>query len=46
MKMLYEGKVNLEPLITHEFDFNNAKEAFELADKNPRNALQILLKYA
>jgi len=46
VKMLYEGKVNLEPLITHEFDFNNGKEAFELADKNPRNALQILLKYA
>ncbi len=45
VKMLYEGKLNLEPLITHEFDFMNGKEAFELADKNPQSTLQIILRY-
>lgn len=45
VKMLYEGKLNLEPLITHEFDFSNGKEAFDFADQNPQNALQIILTY-
>lgn len=46
VKMLYEGKLNLEPLITHEFDFRNGQEAFNLADKNPQAALQIILRYS
>ena len=45
VKMLYGGRLNLEPLITHEFGFAHAQEAFNLADKNPEGALQIVLKY-
>jgi 2-desacetyl-2-hydroxyethyl bacteriochlorophyllide A dehydrogenase len=45
VKMLYDGKLNLEPLITHEFAFVNGQEAYNLADKNPQNSLQILFKY-
>jgi threonine dehydrogenase-like Zn-dependent dehydrogenase len=33
VKMLYEGKLNLEPLLTHEFEFKDGQEAFDLADK-------------
>jgi 2-desacetyl-2-hydroxyethyl bacteriochlorophyllide A dehydrogenase len=46
VKMLFDGKLNLEPLITHEFDFADGQTAYDLADKNPRNALQILFKYS
>jgi len=37
----------IEPqrLITHEIDFSQADEAFELLDKNPQEAIQVILKY-
>ena len=46
VKMLYDEKLALEPLITHEFDFNRGQEAFDLVEKNPQSALQVLLKYS
>lgn len=45
--MAWEMIRKLEPahLITHEFPFSQAKEAYELLDKRPDEALQVIFTY-
>ena len=43
--LLSRSKLNLEPLITHIYDFENAPEAYELILSNKEHFAGILLKY-
>ncbi len=38
-------KLKPTPLITHKFPLNRAKEAYELLDKHPQEALQVIFTY-
>ena len=38
-------KLKPKPLITHQFPLSRAKEAYELLDKNPAGALQVIFTY-
>ncbi len=38
-------KLNPTPLITHQFPLSRAKEAYELLDKNPQEAIQVIFTY-
>ena len=42
--LMRSGRLNVEPLITHRYEFSNALEAYETLT-NDRNALGIILKY-
>ena len=43
--MLRTGRLNVEPLITHRYDFANALRAYETLSKDSR-ALGIILEYS
>ena len=47
VRLVSEKRLILDDLITHEFDFNNAKEAYELITENPNKEsyVGVLLKY-
>lgn len=45
VQLLSEGKVKVAPLITHEFPFERATEAYELLLTKPGECLGIVLKY-
>lgn len=39
------SKLDLKPLITHQFPFEEAEQAFELLDTHPEDALQVVLQF-
>ncbi len=43
--LLEKKKINIEPLITHTFDFSDAKKGYDLIINNTEPFLGILLKY-
>jgi threonine dehydrogenase-like Zn-dependent dehydrogenase len=43
MKLLASGKVNVKPLISHEFPLDNIMEAFEVQTK-PEQSIKVLIK--
>jgi threonine dehydrogenase-like Zn-dependent dehydrogenase len=45
VQLLGAGQVKVAPLITHEFPFDRAPEAYELLLARPRECLGVLLKY-
>ena len=46
LSLISQGKIKVDNLITHEFDFNDAKKAYEIiSPKNSEFHLGILLKY-
>lgn len=44
LDMMASGQLNVKPLITHRFEFENAAEAYELLSKD-KSAFGILLEY-
>jgi threonine dehydrogenase-like Zn-dependent dehydrogenase len=38
-------KLKLDELITHIIDFADAQIAYDLVDKNPKDTIQVVLKY-
>ena len=47
LELLQKEKVNVEPLISHEFAFHNSIEAFEMiSNPNMRSYMGIILKYS
>jgi threonine dehydrogenase-like Zn-dependent dehydrogenase len=45
MRLQAEGILNLKPLITHVYPFEEAAEAFRLLDEQPAEALQVVLDF-
>lgn len=45
MQLQSQGALDLRPLITHEFPFGKAAEAFRLLDGSPQDALQVVLDF-
>jgi predicted dehydrogenase len=46
LQLLADGKVNVEPLITHSFDIDNAIAAYDLITaKQPQSYLAVLIRY-
>ncbi|HEX6384943.1 MAG TPA: zinc-binding dehydrogenase [Anaerolineae bacterium] len=45
MRLQAEGVLNLQPLISHTFPFDQAAEAFRLLDQQPEQALQAVLDF-
>lgn len=45
VRLLGTGQLKIAPLISHEFAFENAQEAYELIRTNPLDCLGVLLKY-
>jgi threonine dehydrogenase-like Zn-dependent dehydrogenase len=45
MRLQAEGVLNLKPLISHTFPFEQAAEAFRLLDQEPEQALQVVLDF-
>lgn len=45
LALMQDGRLDLEPMITHEFDFDDAPAAFDLLEQNNVPALAVLLKY-
>ena len=43
MQLQASGTLNLKPLISHTFPFDQAAEAFRLCDEHPAEALQVVL---
>jgi len=43
IEVMQAGKVNTEPLVTHEYPLDQATEAFEMA-ANPEEAIKVMLK--
>jgi threonine dehydrogenase-like Zn-dependent dehydrogenase len=43
--LLKEGDVEVESLITHEFDIKDAQKAYELIDKKSEETLKVIFKY-
>ena len=43
MRLQADGVIDLKPIISHVIPFDEAGEAFRLADQEPENALQIVL---
>lgn len=39
------NNLNLKPLITHRIPFNEAASAYEILDKKPNEAMQVVLEY-
>jgi threonine dehydrogenase-like Zn-dependent dehydrogenase len=42
MAAIAEGRIQVEPLITHRFPFSQAKEAFDLLYYRPGDALGVV----
>lgn len=45
MELQVQGALNLRPLITHVIPFAEAQRAFEILDRTPADALQIVLDF-
>lgn len=45
LQLLSKGSINLEPLITHVFDFGEVEKAYELILNNSQGSIGVLLKY-
>jgi hypothetical protein len=45
MRLQAEGRVDVEPLITHRFPVGEAAEAFALLDERPHEAVQVVLAF-
>jgi hypothetical protein len=45
VRLLSAGLVRVAPLITHEFPFSRAVEAYELVINKPNECLGVVLKY-
>jgi 2-desacetyl-2-hydroxyethyl bacteriochlorophyllide A dehydrogenase len=45
MGLAAEGRLELEPLVTHTFAAQDAAEAFRLLDQHPEQAVQVVLKF-
>lgn len=45
MRLQAEGALDLEPLITHTYDYADAAEAFRVLDRGQEDALQIVLDF-
>ncbi len=45
MRLQVEGVLNLKPLITNIYPFEEAAEAFRLLDQQPSEALQVVLDF-
>ena len=45
MTLAAEGRISLEPLVTHVFSFGEAEEAFRLLDEDPGEAVQVVLDF-
>lgn len=45
LRLIHGGKVNLEPLITHEFGLSDSAQAYEQLIATPSACLGILLRY-
>ena len=43
--LAYMPQLKLNELITHTIDFADAQSAYDLVDKNPSEAIQVVLKY-
>jgi len=43
MRLQADGVIDLKPIISHVIPFDEAAEAFRIADQEPENALQIVL---
>ncbi|MFX0098583.1 MAG: zinc-binding dehydrogenase [Candidatus Hodarchaeota archaeon] len=41
---IYKGRVNVEPMITSVLDLDEGAKAFELADKDTKNQLKVMVK--
>ncbi|MCE5283595.1 MAG: alcohol dehydrogenase catalytic domain-containing protein [Deltaproteobacteria bacterium] len=44
IKVVQSGKVDLHSLITHRFDLDHVKDALELVDKRPGDALRVVVR--
>ena len=44
-KMLGDGIIKTDGLITHKFKFEDAQKAFDLIDKNPEEILKVILTF-
>jgi 2-desacetyl-2-hydroxyethyl bacteriochlorophyllide A dehydrogenase len=45
MLLQTDGTLNLEPVISHVFPFDQADKAFQLLDQTPEQTLQVVLKF-
>lgn len=45
MRLQADGTLRLAPLVTHEFAYEDAAEAFRLLDRNPEETLQVVLDF-
>jgi 2-desacetyl-2-hydroxyethyl bacteriochlorophyllide A dehydrogenase len=43
--LVAEGRVELDPLVTHTFAVQDAPAAFQLLDEHPEQAIQVVLKF-
>lgn len=45
MDMIVQGRVNVRPLLTHEFPFDEVQHAFELFTGRKEGAIKVVLRY-
>jgi 2-desacetyl-2-hydroxyethyl bacteriochlorophyllide A dehydrogenase len=45
MQLQHSGKLDLMPLITHEYPFQRAAEAYQLLEEHPEEAIQVVLAF-
>ena len=45
LRLVSRGKIDLQPLITHEFDLENAPRAYQVVKDPMSNSLSVLLRY-
>ena len=45
MQILRDDIINIKSLITHTFDFSDAKEAYNLLQNNPGDTIKVALRY-
>ncbi len=43
--LMYEGKMNLLPMITNTFDFKDGQAAYDLVDQHTQDVMQVILTY-
>ncbi|MCG8553003.1 MAG: Gfo/Idh/MocA family oxidoreductase, partial [Desulfobacterales bacterium] len=46
LRLIQQGRLKIEPLVSHEFELKDAAEAYDLLIKQPDDCLAILLKYS
>jgi D-xylulose reductase len=44
LNMISSGIMNVKPLITHRYSFNNVIEAFQFASKMPEDAIKVMIQ--